>query len=256
MQSFALALLAATSYAATGVTIKDVMKATGRVGHIVEGSAADMKLMLKVSMDIDMLKDEKIVKKEIPYGWMCTQYDVNGTDFDCNAFKFERRVKSDKTKTAIKMTQVTMPNAGVEIDATEAAKYSSITGYWDGQSGAKAPTGKKTIEAKSDKVADALKTESGNGTDGDFTAGLCHVAEKKAKATYTEKIAKTKAVVDPLVKTNKPLRMKGFIGAWYKDAVGNKGVYKEVKLDEPYMDAGAFAYGMAGLTAAVTALAF
>ncbi len=90
MQSFALALLAATSYAATGVTIKDVMKATGRVGHIVEGSAADMKLMLKVSMDIDMLKDEKIVNYEIPYGWMCTQYDVNGTDFDCNAFKFER----------------------------------------------------------------------------------------------------------------------------------------------------------------------
>ena len=84
----------------------------------------------------------------------------------------------------------------------------------------------------------------------------CGVSEKKARAEYTEQIAKSKAIVDPIVKKNTPLRMKGFIGAWYKDVDGKKGVYKEVKLDEPYMDAGAFAYGMAGLTAAVTALAF
>ena len=154
MQSFALALLAATSYAATGVEIKDVMKATGRVGHIVEGSAADMKLILKVSMDVNMLKNEKIVKDEVPYGWMCTQYDDTADDFDCNAFKFEREVKSDKTKTSIKMTQVTMPNDGVMVDATVAKNYSSITKYWEDLTGTKATKNKKTIEAKSDKVKD------------------------------------------------------------------------------------------------------
>lgn len=253
MQSFALALLAATSYAATGVEIKDVIKATGRVGHIVEGSAADMKLILKTSMDIRMLKDEKIVKNEIPYGWMCTQYAVDGTDFDCNAFKFEREVKSDKTKTAVKMTQITIPNAGAKIDATEAKKYSSITGYWDSLSGT---SNKKTIEAKSDKAADALATKAGKSTAGDFVAANCGVGEKRGRCEYTEQVAKSKAVVDAVVKANKPLRMKGFIGAWYKDADGKKGVYMEKALDEPYMDAGAFAYGMAGLTAAVTALAF
>ena len=203
-------------------------------------------------MDVDMLKDEKIVKNEIPYGWMCTQYDPAGTDFSCNAFKFEREVKSDKTKTSVKMTQNTTPNANAKIDATEAAKYSSITGYWDGIAKS---TGKKTIEAKSDKTADAL-TESSNTTKGKFTLGDCGVAEKKARCTYVETVGKTKAVVDGILKTNKNLRMRGFIGAWYKDADGKKNVYKEQKLDEPYMDAGAFAYGMAGLTAAITALAF
>ena len=46
MQSFALALLATTTFAATSVTIKDVMKATGRIGHVVEGSGTDQKLSL------------------------------------------------------------------------------------------------------------------------------------------------------------------------------------------------------------------
>ena len=59
-----------------------------------------------------------------------------------------------------------------------------------------------------------------------------------------------------MLKDKKELRMKGTIGAFYKDKDGKKGVYAEKALDEPYMDAGAFAYGMAGLTAAITALAF
>ena len=51
--------------------------------------------------------------------------------------------------------------------------------------------------------------------------------------------------------------MKGTIGAfYYSETDKKKGIYAEKALDEPYMDAGAFAYGMAGLTAAITALAF
>ena len=76
MQSFALALLATTTFAATSVTIKDVMKATGRIGHVVEGSGTDQKLNLQISMNVDMLKEEKIIKDEIPYGWMCTKSDA------------------------------------------------------------------------------------------------------------------------------------------------------------------------------------
>ncbi len=95
-------------------------------------------------------------------------------------------------------------------------------------------------------------TESSNDTAGKLTA---KVGETKGKAVYVEEVAKTKTAVDLVLKTNKNLRMKGVIGAWYKDAEDTPDVWIEKALDEPYMDAGAFAYSMAGLTAAVAALA-
>ncbi len=149
MQSFALALLATTSLAATSVTLDNIMKATGRVGHIVQGTGTTQTLDLQVSMEVDMLKAEKIMKDETPYAWMCTQYSPTGTSFDCQAFKFERKLDGSKTKTSCKMTQVDMPMAGLKVDAAAAVAETSITGYWSSLSGATAPNSAKTVEVKS-----------------------------------------------------------------------------------------------------------
>lgn len=84
------------------------------------------------------------------------------------------------------------------------------------------------------------------------------VGKKDSSALYAQEDSKTAAIVDAKVKSKKSTKITGTMGGFVKirKTAGDVGAMKSGTFETTFIDSGAFAYSVAGVAAAITAIAF